>query len=861
MELLERETARRELEQALYEARNGNGRITLVSGEAGIGKTMLVQQFAQQQTEQARLLWGACDAMFTPCPFGPLYDMAVQMEGKLPHLLHTIANRALLFSTCLHELQKQPTIVVIEDVHWADEATLDLLKYLGRRIHLTQTLLILTYRDDELNARHPLRLLIGDLATSTALRRLSLSPLSVAAVQQLMGKHTFDAQTVHRQTNGNPFFITEMLAAGGNGIPPTVRDVVLARAARLSASGRAVLEATAVIGQRIEPWLLRAICGREETAVSESLEAGILLVKDDHFVFRHELARQTILNEILPQQRLQWHQAILDTLKSSPLSKKEVARLAHHAAAANDCEAIRVYAPVAAKEAASSGMNRSAASLYALALSCADSFSLLEQIELYEAYAKSLQRESDRCSTIAAYRHAIKLAHEANLPQRAGLNMVRLSLMLEVTHALTESNQLLTEALAILEPLNAHDELILAYQALARKHLKRGEHDAALGYAQKSHQLALAVEDTENVIKSLHVLGLCWLPFDHAKGRQQMEESLALSLEHKRFWIAGAVYSNLTTACLDVYDFKRAEELIGQGLPFGNEFDLDYLVISMESRQAMVDLYHGRWNEATRKTKTLIHRSDLLPFALYPTLLTHGRTLIRRGNDCAKNVIEKASLGFQAANNRRRLASAYAVRAEAAWLAGDKRQTVIEAGELFAEAVAHRHPGFAAELAYWLWRAGEAVETFDWMATPFVLEIKGDWQGAVAAWEALGCPYEQARALADGDVAAQKRALVIFEQLGAQPMIQRVRQQLQQAGALTIPRGPRSATKGNPFQLTNRQMDIWALLAENLTNGEIAARLHISPKTVDHHVSAVLGKLQVSSRQEAGQIGRQHLNT
>jgi DNA-binding CsgD family transcriptional regulator len=144
------------------------------------------------------------------------------------------------------------------------------------------------------------------------------------------------------------------------------------------------------------------------------------------------------------------------------------------------------------------------------------------------------------------------------------------------------------------------------------------------------------------------------------------------------------------------------------------------------------------------------------------------------------------------------------------------------------------------------------------MVQPFVLEIQGNWRAAAAMWEELGCPYERARALAQGNSEAQREALLIFEQLGARPMAERVRAQLRAAGVQTIPRGPRAATRQNPFGLTNRQVEILSLLAKNLTNAEIAARLHISPKTVDHHVSAVLAKLDVSTRDQAALLARQH---
>ena len=162
------------------------------------------------------------------------------------------------------------------------------------------------------------------------------------------------------------------------------------------------------------------------------------------------------------------------------------------------------------------------------------------------------------------------------------------------------------------------------------------------------------------------------------------------------------------------------------------------------------------------------------------------------------------------------------------------------------------------ELAFWRWRAGDMVMLPEWTAEPFALQITGDWQEAATAWEWLGCPYEQARALADGDVGAQMAALALFEQLGARPMAEIVRQKLRDAGVQAVPRGPRTTTKENPFGLTNRQVEVLTLLTENLTNAQIAARLHISPKTVDHHVSAVLGKLDVSSREEAAETARQH---
>ncbi|MFO7679705.1 MAG: AAA family ATPase, partial [Chloroflexota bacterium] len=364
MEFIDRDVPLQELNAAWRETAVA-GAFVLVSGEAGMGKTTLVETFVRRQENPPRLLRGACDALFTPRPLGPLLDIAPQTQGDLPRLLREEAARPLIFSACLQELHAQSTLVVIEDIHWADEATLDLLKYLGRRIQQTSSMIVVTFRDDELSPQHPLRLLLGDLATSPAARRIALAPLTPPGVQRLIGERPLDAAALYQQTGGNPFFLTELLAAGGAGVPLTVRDAVLARAARLSLSGRAVLDATAVIGVRIEPWLVTAVMRAEAGAISECLDVGMLLAHGNLLTFRHELARQVILDAIPPHQLIFLHQAALDELKTFPLTQNDHTRLAHHAAAAGDREAVLTYARAAGKEAAALGMHRAAAAQYA----------------------------------------------------------------------------------------------------------------------------------------------------------------------------------------------------------------------------------------------------------------------------------------------------------------------------------------------------------------------------------------------------------------------------------------------------------------------------------------------------------------
>ncbi|MFW5941514.1 MAG: ATP-binding protein [Chloroflexota bacterium] len=865
MELVDREHAFRDLDAA-WQGATGKGGFVLISGEAGIGKTALVETFVRHN-KQARHLWGACDALFSPRPLGPLYDIAAQTEGRLSRLLSAGAALPLIFSACLQELQGQPTIAVVEDIHWADEGTLDWLKYLGRRIHLTPSLLLVTFRDDALNAQHPLRLLFGDLATLPAMQRIPLSPLSPQGVKRLVGERPIDATALHRQTGGNPFYVTEVLAAraegvlvsGTDGVPSTVRDAVLARAARLSQPGRAVLDAAAVIGPRIEPWLLAEVTRAQDAAVNECLDAGMLQAHGETLAFRHELARQAILAAIHAHRRLSLHRTVLAALRASPTTQQDAIRLAHHAEAAGDHEAILAYAPVAARAARAAGALRTAAALWDLAIRHSDDLPPRQRAEFYAAFASASHENPDRSQAITAHRRAVALGMKGGDLNLVANSLCRLAVLLLMEGHSSEAEQSAEEALELLEPQGASHALAVAHKVRAFLHLSAGEGQQAADRAAACLNVAAELESTSLHIEAYHALGICSLPLDHARGRDYLEKSLALVLDEKAYWAAGSVHCDLIMTCVDVYDLRRAEELIASGLEITAEHDLDLSWLVIQAWKAIVLVYRGRWDQAEKIAGTVLEHPRQMEVFRVAALVALGRLHARRGaHQAAQQALDEALHLSRQVNNQQRLGVVYTARAEAAWLAGNRERALREARAIYDVVIANRQPGFAAELAYWRWRAGETVETQDWMVRPFVLEIQGQWDGAAAAWEALGCPYEQARALAAGDGDAQLRALLIFEDLGARPMAHRVRQELQRAGVQPIPRGPRPTTRENPFHLTNRQLEVLTLLTENLTNAQIAARLHISPKTVDHHVSAILARLDVSSREEAAALARQH---
>jgi len=298
MKLLERELQRASLDGWLVDATNGKGSLVFIGGEAGVGKTSLLNEFCRVSDGRVRVLRGQCDRLSTPRPLGPLQDIASAVEGELDRLLNeSTVPCDRLFRVVLAELDASriPALFVIEDAHWADEATLDLIRFLGRRLASLRSLVVVTYRDDDAGANKALRHIMGDLAPANAIRRLSVSPLSAGGVRTLSEGSEFDPDELFRLTGGNPFYLTQVLAGDGS-IPASVRDSVLSRIDRLQPETIAAIETSAAIGQVVPLDLLSAACGAGTAAIEDALRSGLLITVGNDLSFRHEIVRETVLS-------------------------------------------------------------------------------------------------------------------------------------------------------------------------------------------------------------------------------------------------------------------------------------------------------------------------------------------------------------------------------------------------------------------------------------------------------------------------------------------------------------------------------------------------------------------------------------
>lgn len=878
MDLLERAEPMADLGGLLDEAAAGRGHMVFVGGEAGIGKSVLVERFCRDAEARATVLVGACDSLSTPRPLGPLADIAAAAGGALARAVLAEGRRPEAFRLFLDVLggrgvghgraagaSRPATVAVFEDVHWADEATLDLIRYLARRIASVPCLLILTYRDDEIGARHPLRGVLGDLATMPTLERVTLRRLSLEAVTELAEGSGFDPVELHRKTAGNPFFVTEVLAASDGasraGVPASVRDAVLARAARLTPQGRAALDVCAVIGFRADLHLLAAVDEQAVAASEESVALGMLRhvgsAASPALAFRHELARDALLEAISLPRRARLHRRVMEALERT--APNDLSSLAHHAEGAGEGAAVLAYARAAARQAAGLGAHREAAAQFARALRFADGLPADERARLLAEYAWECHVTGLGDDAIAARREAIELCRGLGDVASAGENLARLAHTYVMVGRNEEAEGVAREAIELLEGRPPSPQLALAYRYQGYLRMLDRDSADAVVWSERAIDVARRFDDTETLVHAYNTMGSARLVAGEVEqGREALERSLHLASEHGMPFHVANAYSNLGTGAGEVYRFDVADPALATAEALCQEHDFGSNADYVRAWRALSHTYQGRWTDGVALARTVAARPSTSVIARIMALVALGRVRARRGDPEVAAVLDEALELAQRTATLQRIGPVRAARAEAAWLRGDAEQAAREARAGFDLALRKRHPWFLGELAYWRRKAGD-VATVDEMgvvpadlAAPYARQLAGDAVGAAEAWRRLGCPYEAARALAEaGDEASMRSALAAFEELGASPAAGRVMHDLRRLGASGIPRGPRASTRANPARLTRRELDVLRLMATGMSNGEIAERLVRSPKTVEHHVSAILAKLEVRNRLEA----------
>jgi tetratricopeptide (TPR) repeat protein len=626
-------------------------------------------------------------------------------------------------------------------------------------------------------------MVLGAVATGSAVHRLEVAPLSRDGVARVAEPHGVDADELLGKTGGNPFFVTEALAAGAEKLPHTVRDAVLARAARLSAPAAALLEAVAIAPPHIELWLLEALAGDLVDGLDECLTSGILTHGREGVSFRHELARLAVEASLPPNRLLSLHRKALTALADPPTGAPDLERLAHHADGAADGAAVLQFAPPAAARAAALGAHREAAAHYARALQFADRLAPRERAELLERLSQECYLTDQPDEALEALESAIECHRELGDPRKEGDSLRRLGSILWCPGRTAEAGEAAQEALTVLERLPPGRELARAYAMMAQLRKDFDDCDGAVVWGTRAFELAQQLDDRESLISALITIGATELLTGVPKGLEKLERSLELAEQADLPEQVGRAFVNLVWAGTRLRRYELADRFLERGLAYFGEHGLDLWRFYLLAYRARIELDRGRWSEAIDSATLVFQKSVISTFPRILALIVLGLVRARRGDADAHPPLDDALLLAEPTGELPRIAPVAAARAEAAWLVGDPEGVDRATADTFELALQQRIAWPIGELGYWRWRAGLEPEVPDWAAEPYAVQIAGDWARAAELWTQIGCPYEAALAFADADEEdALRCALDEFQRLGALPAATIVARRLEERG-------------------------------------------------------------------------------
>jgi DNA-binding CsgD family transcriptional regulator/tetratricopeptide (TPR) repeat protein len=850
VDLLERDQHLAALDGALVAAAAGRGRVALVSGEAGIGKTSLVRAFLERHPE-ARVLHGLCDDLSTPRALGPLLDMAGSVSSELATMLAEGAPPDQLFGLVLAELTRPPgpVILVVEDLHWADVATLDLITFLVRRLDAVPGLVVLSYRSEELDPAQPLLRVLSRVPPQAAVR-VQLEPLSLDAVRQLA---TGSAEKLYQLTGGNPFFLSEVLASPER-VPWSVADAVLTRVGRLAPVSRRLLELVAVSPGRVDRSVLDVCSPGWMIAAAEPEQRQMLEADRTWVAFRHEIARQAVADQIPTVRSMELHRVLLDALVAQDA---DPAVIVHHAVEIGDADAIATFGQAAARQAVRYSAHREALAHFERIGPLADRFEPAERAEIFELWSGTAVQTADLHDAIEVAVRGLDLYRK--LGDTAGV--ARVSRFLAHTYwALGQpeaGDRSLAEAMEAAAELPPGRDLADTLATRAMRAMVIWDSDNAVRWGKEAAEVAEQHGEDDVLATALITLGTIY--YSHRQdGLPTAERGIELARIGGHHHVVCVGYANLAETAVELRRYDEALHYLDLGSAWADEHEVLSVLGYLTGVRSRLEFERGRWDDAVALATSVLSGSQSTPVndlnALYALASVH----VRRGLPQAPDTVRRYVAEAEQTGERQRLVPAAVLRAVQAELEGTLDQQRALLRETYALIEHTSELAAIGELARWLARVGERVDVPDGVLTAVHHELAGDWTAAATAWAALGCPYEQADALAHADdTAALFEALSILDELAAEAAAGRVRELLRLHGVRQIPRGPRPTTRANPAGLTARQLDVLELVAQGMTNAEIAERLFVSVRTVDHHVAAILTKLEVSSRRQAAELARQ----
>ncbi len=760
-------------------ARTGRGCVVTVAGEAGSGKSSLVRAFVDQLGDDLVVAVGGCDDLLAPRSLGPLRDMAATVPG-LAAALAGAASPDDVFTALLRFLAAARTVLIVEDVHWADDATLDAIRYLSRRIPGVPALLLLTYREEEVEAAHPLRRILGSLGSASN-RRLELPPLSVGAVRRLAGVQEAEAAEIHRVTRGNPFFVTEVLAAGGEGVPATVRDAVLARAGRLPPAARRLTERIAVVPSRAERWLAESLAGGDLEVLLHAERSGVISGGAEYVAFRHELARRAIEASLTVGELVQANREVLDVLLEQP--DVDPSRVVHHAARALRTDLLLQHGPVAADNAQRAGAHRQAAETLRVVLEHASRLGAAGHARLLTQRAYSLYVVNDYETALPCAESAVSVAERSGDAVTLAEALMTLSRIVFFARGPMVARQAAARAVQILEKLGDDARVAAALIELARTHSNL----ATVGIvAQPSAEVvecaqrALALGDRlsrdDLRAQALCYLGSGRLALGDARGAEDIDHAIALGAAEPRLETRVRCYVNAAGSAYRAGQLSQAERYVQAGLQLAADGEFAAGQYRLHLTWAAVHASRGDWESAISALRRLLADPGQPGVMVLLVRSMLARLLARRGDPEAAVVLREAWRDPVWAADSYVAGPLVIAQVELGWLGAEPPTVAPQVWEALRLAADSRHTAIQAELCVYLRRAGHDVTAPADAPGPWAPALAGHHETAARAWKALGDQYEQALELVGcGDGQARAAGMEILAGLGAHAAINRLR--------------------------------------------------------------------------------------
>jgi len=854
MQLVEREWILKKLQAAFQRSITGEGHCVFLSGEAGMGKSTMVKALCENIPVDCKIYKGYCDALFSPRLLAPLYDILPQIRPDFLDSSTVTTLRAELFLEFFGALakQKKKALIVFEDVHWADEATIDFIRFFARRITQLPCLFILTYRDDEVHAGHALRNVMGQLPPDS-FTRLQLIPLSRDAVNRMSSKKGYSGEEVYTLSGGNPFYVTEILSSYNQGIPENIKDSIISVYNRQETPTREVWAILSVVPDRLETKYLEKIAPGCGVAIDRNLETGILISKRGFIYFKHELFRRTIENSLSPLKRIALNKRILDLFRKNFEENNEIERIIHHAKNANDYDAVVQYAPAGASRAASLGAHIQACRLYLTAIEYYQGNDPDLLILLYESYAYECYLTTRYQDGISYSEKSLKLRETKEDPMPTSSCMRLLSRLWWLIGNRKNAEKFALQAIDLLRDQPASPAKAMAYSNMSQLKMLTDQPELCVEWGEQAIAMARELDDHETLSHALNNVGSVKMNIQSSEqaGIGLLQQSLEIALKNSLHEHAARAFSNMGSNLVKLKNYEPAKKILEEGIKYCEERDLDLWRSNMLSLKASLFLETGEWTVAAEIAENLLKNENQLTSFSINALKVLATIKMRSGHDEVLSLLKEARAKAFETTELQRIVPTLIAMLEYEWLFG-KEIIPVEDIDYTIERIPQLVYRFQnEEFAFWLLQARkkqvipvEPNEGYD-------LSTTARAKKSAAFWSKTGDPYMECLCLSHGTEEDRRKAIKISDRLGANTVCKKMKLEMRNAGIKKIPRGIRETTRANPHFLTGRELDVLKFLKEGLHNKEIATRLYISVKTVDQHISSIFFKLSVNSRARA----------